>query len=281
MTLGLAESGPRSMAENMAQQAESPSAFEVEVTTRGELPGAAEYARDKIGALGRLTDQPVLFAHVKFTKHANPARESPVLAQANIDVNGRLVRAQVQAPTASEAVDQLETRLQRRLERITRQWETQRRVETSSSDWRRQSEPTQRPDYFPRPPEERRIIRRKSFTLATSTVDEAALEMDLLDYDFHLFVEEGTAQDSVLYRDGPTGYRLAQVHPVPADQLADFELPLTISDHPPPRRTAEQAAKRMGLLGLPFLFFVDVESNRGKVLYRRYDGHYGLITPAE
>jgi len=30
---------------------------------------------------------------------------------------------------------------------------------------------------------ERQIIRRKSFTLPTSTVDEAALQLDLLDYD--------------------------------------------------------------------------------------------------
>ena len=37
---------------------------------------------------------------------------------------------------------------------------------------------------FPRPEDQRQIIRRKSFTLPTSTVDEAALQMDLLDYDF-------------------------------------------------------------------------------------------------
>ena len=32
-------------------------------------------------------------------------------------------------------------------------------------------------------------------------------------YDFHLFTEAGTGQDSVLYRSGPTGYRLAQLVP--------------------------------------------------------------------
>ena len=52
--------------------------------------------------------------------------------------------------------------------------------------------PTHRPGYFPRPVDERRVIRRKSFTLAPCTVDEAAVEMDLLDYDFHLFTEKGT-----------------------------------------------------------------------------------------
>jgi hypothetical protein len=34
------------------------------------------------------------------------------------------------------------------------------------------------------------------------------------------------------------------------------------------------------LLDLPFLFFIDAAPGRVSVLYHRYDGHYGLITPA-
>ena len=75
-------------------------------------------------------------------------------------------------------------------------------------------------------------MRHKSYSLPTSTVEEAAIEMELLDYDFHLFTEEGTKQDSVLYREGPAEYRLAQVNPEPAEKLAPFELPLTISPQP-------------------------------------------------
>jgi hypothetical protein len=44
-----------------------------DVTTRVELPSAADYARSKIGELGRLTHRPVLHAHVKLTKHPDPA----------------------------------------------------------------------------------------------------------------------------------------------------------------------------------------------------------------
>jgi hypothetical protein len=32
---------------------------------------------------------------------------------------------------------------------------------------------------------------------------------------------------------------------------------------------------------LPFVFFVDPLTRRGRVLYRRYDGHYGLIVPSD
>jgi ribosome-associated translation inhibitor RaiA len=265
----------------MRHRAELPQFIDVDVTTHGELPGAADYARSKIGELGRYTSQPVLHAHVKLSRHHDPAVQRPVVAQANLDVDGRPVRAQVGAQTAREAIDLLAVRVRRRLERAAEHMEV-RRGEPPARDpheWRHDSEPTHRPNYFPRPADERRVIRRKSYTLAPCTIDEAAREMDLLDYDFHLFTEKGTGTAGVLYRAGATDYRLALVAPALADQLSPFALPVTISPHPVPCLTEEEAANRLGLLGLPFLFFIDAAQGRASVLYHRYDGHYGLITP--
>jgi hypothetical protein len=41
------------------------------------------------------------------------------------------------------------------------------------------------------------------------------------------------------------------------------------------------AIARLNLSGEGFLFYLDPDSGRGRVLYLRYDGHYGLITAAE
>jgi hypothetical protein len=38
---------------------------------------------------------------------------------------------------------------------------------------------------------------------------------------------------------------------------------------------------RLNETELPFRFFKDAESGRGSVMYRRFDGHYALLTPAE
>ncbi|HZE17780.1 MAG TPA: HPF/RaiA family ribosome-associated protein, partial [Mycobacterium sp.] len=208
----------------MRHRRELPPVIEVDVTTRGELPDAADYARTKIGELGRLTHRPVLHARVKLTKHRDPAVERPVVAQANLDLDGRLVRAQVQGVTAREAVDRLEERLRHRLERAAEHWEARRGELPAAGphEWRHESEPTHRLSYFPRPADERRVIRRKSFAMKPCTVDEAALEMELLDYDFHLFTEKGTGSAGAVYRGGPTGYRLALVAPTLADQLSPF-----------------------------------------------------------
>lgn len=271
----------RGTKEIMTHRVDSP-LVDVDVTTHGMLPGAAEYARNKIGRLGKLSHRPVLHAHVKLLRHGDPAVWRPVVAQANLDVQGRLVRAQAEGVTAREAIDRLAARLRHQLGRADEHWDVTRGAirPTGPYSWQHGSRPTQRPSHFPRPTDERRVIRRKSFAMAPCTVDEAALEMDLLDYDFHLFNEKGTGIAGVLYRSDPTGYRLAQVAPPSPDELSPHELPLTISPHPAPCITVEEAAERLGALGLPFVFFIEAAQGRAAVLYLRYDGHYGLITPA-
>ncbi|MGA8253613.1 MAG: HPF/RaiA family ribosome-associated protein, partial [Mycobacterium sp.] len=83
----------------MRHRTDLPPAIDVDVTMHDELPETAEYARSKIGELGRYTSRPVLQARVKLTRHRDPAVQRPVVAQASLDVDGRLVRAQVQAET--------------------------------------------------------------------------------------------------------------------------------------------------------------------------------------
>ena len=266
----------------MTRNNEPEPVIDVDVVTHGRLSDAAEYARTKIGELGRYSHRPVLHARVRLTRHHDPAVERPVIAQANIDVSGRPVRAQVEATTAHEAIDRLEARLRHGLERAAQHWESGRGNQPQSRphEWRHRSEPTHRPCWFPRSEDERQIIRRKSFTLAPCTLDEAAEEMNLLDYDFHLFTEKATGVAGVLYRDGATGYRLAQVAPVTPDELAPFTVEVTFSAQSAPCITLEQATERLALLGLPFLLFIDAAQGRAAVLYHRYDGHYGLISPA-
>ncbi|MEE9244518.1 MAG: hypothetical protein V3U55_10960 [Mycobacterium sp.] len=49
---------------------------------------------------------------------------------------------------------------------------------------------------------------------------------------------------------------------------------------PAPRLTVERAAEPVGLLRLPFLFFVDAAQERGWVLCHRYDAHCELVMPS-
>lgn len=256
--------------------------FAVDVTADGDLSDAVDHAKAKIGRLGRFTDRPVLAARVRLTELPDQATGRAVLAQGNLDLDGRWIRAQVEGVTAREAVDRLEDRLRRRIERTARHWEARRGglPTADPGEWRHQSEATHRPRRFPRPPEDRRVVRRKSFTLKACTVDEAAAELSLMDYEFHLFTEKATGYAAVLSRAGKGDHRLTLVAPASREQLAPFELPVTMSDHPVPCLDVEQAIERLELSGASHLFFVEAAEGRACVLYHRYDGHYGRITPA-
>ena len=262
------------------------SANDVRVSGSSALPpAAAEYARAKIGSVIRHSPEPVMSARVKLTSHAGPTPARPVVAQVNLDVNGRLVRATAEAPSAAEAVDAVEAKLRRRIDRVARQRDmrcgessrSQRHFQ--SPEWRHGAEPGHRPGYFPRPTGEREIVRHKSFPLIRLGLDEATWEMDLRDYDFFLFIESGSGQDSLLYRADPTGYRLMQLDPSARQRLSPFGAPVTINEQPAPTLTTAEAVTRLNTTNEPFLFFQDAQRRRGSVLYHRYDGHYGLITP--
>ena len=259
----------------------SPQTPRVQTEARGDIPdGAVDLAVQRIRSSLRLAPEPVLFARVKLTMVADPAVERPAIAQANIDLNGRLIRAQAVEETMREAIERMHDRLTIRLERAARNWAAIRGGEPVARphEWRHQSLRTPRMPYFPRSPEERTVIRHKSYALARETPDEAVAELELLDYDFHLFTEKATGEDSVVCRT-EGGYRLAQAHPQ-SHRLGPMDASITIGEDPAPRLAPADATARLEALGQTFLFFVNSETGRGNLIYHRYNGHYGLITPA-
>jgi hypothetical protein len=254
---------------------------DLQVVVRGDLPvEIVNYARDTIGALGDDIAEPVLHTRIRLTHQPDPQIDRPILAQGNVTLKGRLVRAQVAGRSAQEAVDLLRDRLRDRLARQSPRWEARRgkRPSDEENEWRHTSEPAQRPPYFPRPAEDRQVIRHKSFTPRRVRPEEAAWEMDQLDYNFHLFTDTETGRDAVISRGGPTGYQMKRSDAGPEPN--ETSLPLTLDSKPAPRLSLDEARDRLDLADEPFVFFVDATSKQGAVLYHRYDGHYGLITPA-
>ena len=55
----------------------------------------------------------------------------------------------------------------------------------------------------------------------------------------------------------------------------------TADDTPAAELTVDEAIERLNAGGEPFVFFASPLTGRGNVAYRRYDGHYGLITLEE
>ncbi|MFI6921202.1 sigma 54 modulation/S30EA ribosomal C-terminal domain-containing protein [Nonomuraea spiralis] len=239
-------------------------ADDVQVRIRGGGVRSADVrrARHTVADLTKLAHEPVLGATVKLAATPRPAGERRT-AEAVLDVQGRLIRARAGADSTRAAIHLLGDRLRARLLESTRDWEN-----------RRGRHP--RPQHPARPAVEHRIVR--TLTAARAVPDEAAVDMEDLDYDFLLFTETATGQDSVIYRTDD-GYRLAQLEPrpdLPAPTCAD----ISVSPLPAARLTVAQAVDRLELTGFAFVFFADSGTGAGCLLYRRDDGDYGLVTTA-
>ena len=252
--------------------------LDIDVMLQGPLPGAADYARRRIGSLAKFTHGRVDYARIRLTNRTHGHLPQPVLAQVNLGINGKRVRAQAEAGTAYEAIGELRGRLRRILERQARHRPSRGGFIHVAGD-RLAGPPVPHRVTEVQSGTGHRITRRKSFGVARLSVAEAAEQLDLLDYHFHFFIEKSTGADSVLYRSGPTGYRLAQDHPAGSAPTNYLQGRVTVSMVGPPRLTVPQAVERLSALAVPFLFFVDVANDRGAVLYLRYDGDYGLLTP--
>jgi hypothetical protein len=267
------------MANETRTQATARGDVPVELVTTDEVPEAdVNDARDRVLALAERVRDPVLLVRLKIAVAEDTRRKQPATVTATIDANGRIVRAHAAAAGVREATDAMVQRLGQQLEDLSRRDEAlRRRVRPpAEGEWRRGDLPSTRPEYFDRPVDERELVRRKSFVAGELTPDEAAFDMERLDHDFHLFREVTADDDAVIVRTDD-GYALRHVHGEGGEeQLVDTAYPTRLDTTPVPTLDVDDALRLLDKSGDRFVFFAD-RKDRGAVVYRRYDGHYGLI----
>ncbi|MEV7186099.1 sigma 54 modulation/S30EA ribosomal C-terminal domain-containing protein [Kitasatospora sp. NPDC093102] len=235
-------------------------ALDVRVEIRGELPREdAEYARaralDTAAALGPDTHA----LRLRLTRSRDRSVTRPALAQADVELAGvGPVRVQLATGTARESVDLVLGTLAGRAGRLREQGDI---------GFAAAYESAYRPQFADRPLAQRRIARHKAVVLAHRTPEQAALELLALDRRFHLFADAVTGRDSLVHRCSPSG----------TVELCSVGVG-TGTGAVPPLDLAE-VARLLWITGRPFVDYTDAGDGRARVLYRRFDGHYGLIAP--
>ena len=138
----------------------------VRVETHGKVPNrSADLAAAKVSSLLVAVAEPVLSARVTLAVAADLAVERPAIAQATIDVNGRIMRAQAAGQTVRAAIELMAARLRVRLGHAARSWAALRGTMPveQPGEWQHQSIPARRPPYFPRPGDQREVICSTSY----------------------------------------------------------------------------------------------------------------------
>ncbi|GAA0804786.1 sigma 54 modulation/S30EA ribosomal C-terminal domain-containing protein [Spirilliplanes yamanashiensis] len=220
------------------------------VIVRGRVSsGEMSYAEWAVAGLPAGGEPPARDTIVRISGYAG--RPPFVVAQIRVVAGGVLVRSQVAASTATDAVDRAVAGMRARLDRL------RRGAPGGTRPPLRACGPP--PELVAASAGPARLVRIKECRLAVRPPAAAAFTMDLRDYPFHLFTEAATRRDGVVHTDGGTGYRVLEEGPA-------LDVPAAVD--------ALGSAP-----GRPFLFFTDPATGRGRVLYRRYDGNVALIRP--
>lgn len=250
----------------------------VDLAVHGSVPeSAVDYARHRIATLLDKIDEPVLHARIKLGQLGDPAVERRWTAEAALDLDGSMLRANVAGHAPNEAVDLLISRIADRLEhRRDRENRRATALEPEPGQWRHGNLPTHRPPFLERPRDECELVRHKTVADEPVTVEEAAWDMAQLDYDIYLFRELGTDADCAL-RTEADGLHLdvlgADAAPATGTVVAQVSSAV-------PRLGVREAIDWLDGSGSRFVFFENARTGRGNVLYRRYDGNFGVITPS-
>jgi hypothetical protein len=196
------------------------------------------------------------------------------VVQVNLQYDGRLIRVQEVDATVPAAVDRVAAALPGRIRRLARHLSAAALGPPSFADepWIRRP-PRRIPAVVLPAGRSPGLVRHKAYPAAVQHPDMAALTMDLRDYDAHLFVDDATGADAVLYRQGPTGYRMAGPGPGSPGTAA-----VRADEEPLPALTIPDAVRRLTAGDAPFLAFAAVRTGRCAVVYRRFDGALGLVT---
>lgn len=263
---------------NLQPAGETP---EIVFVTDGPVQDSAhDQATKMIHALSDRAQRPVIFTRVKILVDMDRPSDERAVIQVVMDVSGELIRAQVSAPTPADALNTLSDRMERRLRKLAeRLRDTRRRPPaTPEGTWRSGDLPTARPDFYERPREDRRVVRRKTFAPdAMISVAEAIYDLDVLDHRFFLFTDAADGKMSVVYEEGDKVMlrRLSGGSPESdSSDVADM-----VNPTPAPELAIEEASDWLDATDEEFVFFRNKDTGDANVLYRRYDGHYGLVEP--
>ena len=99
------------------------------------------------------------------------------------------------------------------------------------------------------------------------------------DHDFYLFHDAHTGADAFIHRLRDDG-RLALIESADTPPRTDARWLAVEANRFSEPVTLESAIGEMNAVNHRFVYFVDRDSARGSIVYRRYDGHYGVIEAA-
>jgi ribosome-associated translation inhibitor RaiA len=106
---------------------------------------AQKKAVDVLVHVARFAPRPIVYARMTIGTERDRSARRPVTASASLDVSGRIVTAHAIADTPLNALDLLERRLRRSLDRLDARWRARRRKAVAAVDADERADNRRRP----------------------------------------------------------------------------------------------------------------------------------------
>lgn len=187
----------------------------MDITIRGKnielTPALKDYVGDKVGRLEKYFDS-INAVDVALTVERNRSIEKTQRAEVTMHVNGTVIRAEEASVSMYSSVDIVVEKLERQLKKYKskiyasmREKRGSRRAKEAQFEMIPEEAPGNSEPY---------IARTKRVALRMMSPEEAALQMELLGHDFHLFLEPDNGGVNLVYRrrDGNYGLLVPDVN---------------------------------------------------------------------
>jgi len=182
---------------------------EMDISIRGRnielTPALKDYIGDKVGRLEKYFDN-IKAVDVALTVERNRSIEKTQRAEVTMHVNGTVIRAEEASVSMYSSVDIVVEKLERQLKKYkSKIYKSMREKRGSRKSKEVQYEATPEVESSNGEPV---IARTKRVALRMMTPEEAALQMELLGHDFHLFLDPDQGGVNLVYRRRDGNYGL-------------------------------------------------------------------------
>jgi putative sigma-54 modulation protein len=175
--------------------------------------GTRDYLTKKLERIEGRLKFPV-DAHVVVSEEKTRSHQDRFVVEVTLRCNGTLLRGQERAVSVQAAVDSLSTKLDRRVAQFKSKFYRSAAAKRTSEPKSIREIEAPEPDDSEEEDEDEvamgRVVRSKQFAMKPMSVEEAAIQMEMLDHAFFLFENAGTGVHNVLYRRSDGDYGLIE-----------------------------------------------------------------------
>jgi putative sigma-54 modulation protein len=163
-----------------------------------------EYAEKKLQRLARY------FSTARDAHLMHSVQRNQQIVEVQLDLDGVLLRAEERAPDFFAAIDAVSDKLEHQVRRFKERVKNHKGradAPTVAIVFNEQLEDSNTEPAGPSPD----VVRRKRFTIKPMSVDEASLQMELLNHSFFAFLNADTGHVNIVYRRQDGDYGLLEL----------------------------------------------------------------------